>query len=148
LRLRLDYAVCEKVCVPAEGKSELKLSGGASAHDGILRAAEGRVPKRILPGEGSSLAVRSIRREDGTGRPRAVVEIEAPAGAPVDVFAEGPTSDWSLPIPMPIVDAPPGMQRFAFDIEGAPPGVRAEGVAITLTVVSGNEAIEVVTHLD
>ena len=148
LRLKLDYAVCEKLCVPAEGKSELTLSGGLSPHDGILRAAEGRVPKKVSPGDGPTLAVRSIRREDGPGRPRAVVEVAAPLGAAIDVFAEGPTSDWALPVPMPVQGPPSALQRFAFDLDGAPPGARYDGVSITLTVVSRNDAIEVVTHLD
>src|SRR5216684_7102962 len=33
LRLRLDYAVCETLCVPAEGKAELVLTGGSSSQD-------------------------------------------------------------------------------------------------------------------
>jgi DsbC/DsbD-like thiol-disulfide interchange protein len=148
LRLKLDYAVCEKLCVPAEGQSELLLSGGPSPHDGVLRTAEAQVPKRVSPGDGSTLAVRSIRREDGQGRPRAVVDIAASRSAPIDVFAEGPTADWALPVPLPVQDAPPGLQRFEFELDGAPPGARYDGVSITLTVVSGNEAIEVIAHLD
>src|SRR6266481_6037242 len=31
LRLKLDYAVCETLCVPAEGKAELVLTGGSSS---------------------------------------------------------------------------------------------------------------------
>src|SRR6202049_4012971 len=45
LRLKLDYAVCEKLCVPAEGKSELVLAGGPSSHDTALAAATARVPQ-------------------------------------------------------------------------------------------------------
>jgi DsbC/DsbD-like thiol-disulfide interchange protein len=92
--------------------------------------------------------VRAIRREDAARRPRVVVDIVAPNEAAVEVFAEGPTSDWALPVPMPVPDAPSGVQRFAFNLEGAPPGVKVDGASITLTVVSGNDAIEVVTHLD
>ncbi|MBO0755912.1 MAG: hypothetical protein J2P54_08630, partial [Bradyrhizobiaceae bacterium] len=31
LRIALDYAVCERLCVPAKGEAELPLSGGASS---------------------------------------------------------------------------------------------------------------------
>src|SRR2546429_463565 len=36
LRLKLDYAVCEKLCIPAEGKAELMLGGGPSSQDAAL----------------------------------------------------------------------------------------------------------------
>src|SRR3974390_1943330 len=44
LRLTLDYAVCEKLCVPAQSSAELALEGEASSHDGALDAAEAAVP--------------------------------------------------------------------------------------------------------
>src|SRR5437660_8042878 len=50
LRLKLDYAVCEKLCVPAEAKAELALPGGASSQDTALAAAEARVPKKLKLG--------------------------------------------------------------------------------------------------
>src|ERR1041384_2210856 len=49
LRLKIDYAVCEKLCVPAEGRAELVLAPGNSAHNTDLSAAEARVPKQVTP---------------------------------------------------------------------------------------------------
>src|SRR5262245_3863782 len=60
LRLKLDYAVCEKLCVPAEGKAELTLSGAPSSRAGALAEAQARVPKKVALGEGSPLAVKSV----------------------------------------------------------------------------------------
>jgi len=40
------------------------------------------------------------------------------------------------------------VQRFAFDLDGAPPGATYSGARITLTAVAGDDAIEVVTSLD
>ena len=94
LRLRLDYAICEKLCVPAEGRGELAVTGKPSAQDSNLIAAEGRVPKKKMIGEGSDLAIKSLRRETTSGKSRIVVDIVGPAG--VDLFAEGPTSQWAL----------------------------------------------------
>ena len=51
LRLKLDYAVCETLCVPAEGKADLVLTGGSSSQDAALAAAETRVPIKALLGE-------------------------------------------------------------------------------------------------
>jgi DsbC/DsbD-like thiol-disulfide interchange protein len=67
LRLRLQYAICEKLCVPAEARGELTLPSRAS-QDAALSAAEGRVPKRLNVGEGGELAIRSIRREPSGGQ--------------------------------------------------------------------------------
>jgi len=148
LRLKLDYAVCEKLCVPAEGKPELMLPGQSSVQDAALVAAEAKVPKRQALGEGKTLAITSVRRETGSARPRVVVDLAAPAGVPVDLFAEGPTPQWALPLPVPMDGAPEGLKRFAFDLDGAPPGAKYEGALITLTAVGEQGAIEVTTHLD
>jgi len=148
--------------VPAEAKLELALNGKGSrlsSAQGLLSqtssqleaaliAAEARVPKKLALGEGAALAVRSVRRENGTPHARVVVDVAAPSGAGVALFAEGPTPDWALPVPAAIDGAPAGLKRFAFDLDGAPPGAKYDGAAIRLTAVAGDEAIEVVTHLD
>src|SRR5216684_4216546 len=87
LKLKLDYAVCEKLCVPAEGRAALVLSGGASSNDAALVAAEARVPKKRALGEGTALAVRSVRREAEAGRARIIADVAAPAGTAVALFA-------------------------------------------------------------
>ena len=61
----------------------------------------------------------------------------------VDLFAEGPTPEWALPLPMPVAGGPAGAQRFAFDLDGVPAGVNAEGATLTLTAVAPLSAIEV-----
>src|SRR6516164_923658 len=148
LRLKLDYAVCAALCVPAEGKAELELTAGPSSQDAALAAAEARVPKKTVLGEGTTLAIKSVRREDGAGGRRVIVDVAAPAGARITLFAEGPTPDWALPVPKAVDGAPAGLQRFAFALDGAPPGATYDGAAIALTAVAGNIAIEVVTRLD
>jgi DsbC/DsbD-like thiol-disulfide interchange protein len=166
LRLKLDYAVCEKLCVPAEGRAELMLRAGGApqepsrqgflsqapspqgSNDAAIATALARVPQKLALGEGTPLAIRAVRRENDGTRARAVVDIEAPAGAAPALFVEGPTAAWALPVPIAVDGAPPGQQRFAFDLDGAPPGAKYEGAALTLTAVSGEHAIEVVTRLD
>ena len=148
LRLKLAYAVCERLCVPAEGEVELVLTGAPSSQDAALAAAEARVPKKVALGEGSALAIKSVRRDDAGGRPRVIVDVAAPPGAHVALFAEGPNSEWALPVPKAIDGAPAGLQRFAFELDGAPSGVPYQEASIALTAVAGNAAIEVVTRLD
>jgi DsbC/DsbD-like thiol-disulfide interchange protein len=146
LRLKLGYAVCEKLCVPAEAKAELALAGGTSSQDARLADAEGRVPKKVALGEGSELVIRSVRRDDGSTPARVIVDMTAPAGA--DLFAEGPAQDWALPLPAAVAGAPAGLQRFAFALDGAPPGAKYQGARLTLTAVAGQTAIEVAIRLD
>ena len=66
----------------------------------------------------------------------------------VDLFAEGPTPEWALPLPAAVDGAPTGLQRFSLELDGAPPGVKYEGATISLTAVTGGDAIEVPVHLD
>lgn len=146
LRLGLQYAICEKLCVPAEGRSELTLTGGRASQDGLLATAEGKVPKRLNLGEGGDLSIRSVRREHTGGKERAVVDVAGPAG--VDLFVEGPNGQWALPVPTPIDGAPAGQQRFVFELDGAPSGASYQGVDLTLTAVAPGRAIEVATRLD
>jgi DsbC/DsbD-like thiol-disulfide interchange protein len=148
LQIRLDYAICEKLCVPAQSKAELGLAGGQSAQDARLAAAEARVPRKVALGAGQTLAIRSVRREAGVDRLRVLVDVAAPPGASVDLFAEGPTEEWALPLPVAVDGAPGGLQRFMFELDGAPPGVKYEGARVNLTAVTDGDAIEVPIHLD
>jgi DsbC/DsbD-like thiol-disulfide interchange protein len=148
LRLKLDYAVCEKLCVPAEGRAELALDGASSALDAALAKADAMVPKPAKAGDNAPLAVRGVRRERGGDHARVIVDVAAPGSEPIELFAEGPTPEWALPVPEPIDGAGAGLHRFAFQLDGLPPGASADGATLTFTLVSGGNAIEVATHLD
>ena len=150
LHLKLGYAVCGKLCIPAEADLKLSLSGQKSAEEPILVAAEKRVPRRVPLGAGTGLSVRSVSRERGGEHDRVVVEVVAPGGIPVDFLVEGPASDWTLPLPQPIVSAPSNaseLRRFTFDLDGLPSGANTNDVTLILTAVSRDDAIEVSTAL-
>ena len=149
LRLKVEYAICEKLCVPAEASAELPLSApGTSSTNETLAAAEARVPKSATVGENAPLAVRSVHEEPGARFTRVIVDVAAPQGEPVDLFAEGPSPEWALPVPMPVAGAPSGQHRFAFDLDGLPPGANPHGAVLTLTASAGSSAIEVKTKLE
>ena len=100
LRLKLDYAVCEKLCVPAEGKAELVLGRRPSSAGRCARRSRRRACRRRSPSaQVGRSPIRSVRREDGAAAPRVVVDVAAPAGTDVALFAEGPTPEWALPVP-------------------------------------------------
>jgi len=145
LRVKVDYAVCEKLCVPVERRAELVLESGDSKHDPTLTAAEGRVPKHVTAGQ---LGLTAKRANDGA-KPTVTVDLGAPAGKPVELFVEGPTPQWALPIPKPAKTAPPGRAQFSFELDGLPPGVDPKSPTdLIFTVVTGDRAVEVKTHLD
>ena len=147
LRLKLDYAVCEKLCVPAEADLELKLTGTDKANDATVGAAEALVPKTSTVGDGGPLAIRTVHRAGGA-KPKVLVDVAAPAGATPVLLAEGPTAHWALPLPEPVAGAPAGLQRFAFVLDGLPPGETGKGATLRLTAVAGDKAIEAGYRLD
>jgi DsbC/DsbD-like thiol-disulfide interchange protein len=147
LRLAVNYAICEKLCVPATGEATIELTRGSSSHESRLAAAEARAPKEARIGDTSPFGIVAVRREPASPYPRVVVEVAAPAVPPLDLFAEGPTGDWALPLPQPVPGAPPGRRWFAFDLDGVPPGGNAVGASLRFTLVSGESAVEVTTVL-
>jgi DsbC/DsbD-like thiol-disulfide interchange protein len=148
LNVKLKYAICGTLCVPAAARLNLSLSGNGR-DEGILEKAEQRVPRQVALGpNGNSLAILSVHREPGAAHDCVVVEVAAPVGAPVDLFAEGPTPDWALPLPEPVDSGTGGTRRFTFDLDGLPSGAEVKGASLMLTAISRDEAIEVPVHLD
>jgi len=171
LRLKLEYDVCSNICIPVESNLLLNLNGDG-AEDAAIARAEIRVPRPVALGqrartevkrEGAQvgqgaaaenadqhrepLAILGVHRQPGDAHDRILVDVEAPAGAPVDLFVEGPTPDWSLQLPQQSA-AEGAVRHFEFELEGLPPDTKAEGAALILTAVSGDDAIEVTAHLD
>jgi DsbC/DsbD-like thiol-disulfide interchange protein len=145
LRLKLDYAVCEKLCIPAVGQAELAFGAGPGANDAVLTAAEASVPKPATAAEARLTA----RRVTNAAKPLVDVSIAAEGNKPMTLFVEGPSAEWALPIPVPAQGAPAGTRHFGFELDGLPPGVDPKGAfELTFTVVEGDRAIEVTTHLD
>ena len=135
LRLHVDYAVCEKMCVPVEAKTELTLPAGSAETEAAIAAAEARVPK---PVSAADVGLKARRINDKTIKPLVFVDLLAPTGEKVQVFVEGPSPEWALPIPKPAPGAPPGHQYFGFELDGIPPGVDPKGpYELTFTIVHG-----------
>jgi len=145
LRARLNYAVCDKLCIPVEASSELTFSSVASTEDGNLAAALDAVPKPVNIGDPAPMTIRDIRREGDKG---VLVDVSAPDSKDVSLFVEGPTPDWALPIPKLLEHGPPGVKRFVFELEGLPPGAKPDGASLKLTLVGGERAYEFNVNLN
>src|SRR6202035_3999134 len=96
LRADINYAVCEKICIPVEANAELSFASVASTEDGALSAALDTVPKPASIGDPNPLTIRDVKRE---GKSTVLVDVVAPDSKEVSLFVEGPTPDWGLPIP-------------------------------------------------
>ena len=145
LRADINYAVCEKLCIPVEASAELAIASVASTEDSALFAALDTVPKPANVGDPNPLTIRDVKRE---GKSTVLVDVAVPDTRAVDLFVEGPTPDWALPVPKLLERSPPGVKRFAFELEGLPPGTNPEGAALKLTLVGGDRAYEFNINLD
>lgn len=140
LRATIDYAVCEKLCVPVQATVELPFVSVASTEDSALASALDTVPKPARVGDPNPLTIRDVKREGKSG-----VTVDVVTSNPKDnvsLFVEGPTPDWALPIPTLVDHAPPGVKRFSFQLDGLPPNTDPEGAALKLTLVGGDRAYE------
>src|ERR1700738_1578486 len=145
LRAAINYAVCEKLCIPVEANAELASASVASTEDSALHAALDPVPKPANVGDPNPLTIRDVKRE---GKSTVLVDVASPDSREVNLFAEGPTPDWGLPVPKLLEHSPPGVKRFAFDLEGLPPGTNPAGARLKLTLVGGDRAYEFNINLD
>ncbi len=145
LRADINYAVCEKLCIPVEASAELAITSVASTEDSALFAALDTVPKPANVGDPNPLTIRDVKRD---GKSTVIVDVAVPDTRAVDLFVEGPTPDWALPVPRLLEHSPPGVKRFAFELEGLPPGTNPEGAALKLTLVGGDRAYEFNINLD
>ena len=131
LKLTADFAVCEKVCLPAKAHLELTLpSAPRSPLAGAIEAALATVPRAVPPenfGAIQALGADSWRlcsaHEDGPPR---------------DLFVEAPEGWWMKVAP---ADADGGRDCFTLTIGGKPKDA-ALPVALRLTLTGGAGALE------
>jgi hypothetical protein len=88
----------------------------------------------------------NIRIEHGN-KPRAIIEIKAPAGSNPQLFAEGPDEQWALPLPEKLGEED-GLTRFSLAFSGAPPGARPIPPKLILTLAAEGGAREVEIPLE
>jgi DsbC/DsbD-like thiol-disulfide interchange protein len=145
LRADINYAVCEKLCIPVQANAELAITSVASTEDSTLFAALDTVPKPANIGDPNPLTIRDVKRD---GKSAVLVDVVSPDAREVSLFVEGPTPDWALPVPKLLEHSPPGVKRFAFALDGLPPGADPAGAALKLTLVGGERSYEFNINLD
>src|SRR6201995_263189 len=109
LRAEINYAVCQKLCIPVEANAELPFTSVASTEDSALFAALDTVPKPANIGDPNPLTIRDVRRD---GKSTVLVDVATPSdSSTISLFVEGPTPDWALPVPPLVEHSPAGVKR-------------------------------------
>jgi suppressor for copper-sensitivity B len=142
LRLKANYLVCEKICIPYSANLTLDLPASAAESTGFAQLIDRY--RSEVPGEGASHGLRlaSATVEGDEARPRLVVSIESAfAFEHPDLIVEGPAGLY-FPAPQRAID-PSGL-RALFTIavkrdENAPP---LAGTPLVLTVLDGRRGLE------
>jgi DsbC/DsbD-like thiol-disulfide interchange protein len=130
LALQADFAVCEKVCLPAKARLTLRLPPAASPYAGAIDAALAAVPRTVSPKDFGALTA------DGASAWRLCAPHED--GPPRDLFVEPPEGWWLKVTP---ASAEAGRDCFQVTL-GDKPKDAALPVALRLTLTGGAGAVE------
>lgn len=151
LHLKLDYAACEKICIPAKAEAQLTFPQirEFGPYEDPISSFEAQVPIKLALGAATPLTITAVHDLDGdvkTGKAHFVVSGKAPPGAAVNLFAEAPDG-WFLQ-PAPIKLDPDGTFSTPVAILQTPKEADVTKAEFTFTLVSGSRAIEVPARLD
>jgi DsbC/DsbD-like thiol-disulfide interchange protein len=132
LKLNADFAVCEKVCLPAKARLSLTLPTAAdSPYASALEAALAAVPRAVQPKEFGQL--------EAAGAESWRVCVAHQEGPPRDLFVEPPEGWWLKVAPTP--GAASGRDCFKLTL-GDKPKDAALPIALRLTLTGGAGAVE------
>jgi DsbC/DsbD-like thiol-disulfide interchange protein len=139
VKLKLDYAICKDICVPAEAKLDLRLGDGARRSAGFageISRFMTLVPRKSAKeGAGAPNIERAEAKLTGSA-PSIVVEARFPEGTKgADLFAEG-GSDIYLPPPQTIKKTGEASVRFTIALGKDAEAAKLKGREIKLTLVS------------
>lgn len=152
LVLKVDYAVCEKICIPAKGEAQLALSprGQSTLHARALDAVEAKLPKPIRLGEAVAPAITAAAASPDGKALMVTARVPETRGI-VDIFTEGPDG-WVFAAPLAVSTLPqPGGWRlltYRVGIDGRPKDGQLADMPLRFTMTAGDEAVEIEARLD
>ncbi len=150
LKLKLDFATCEKLCIPAQATPLLTFSANASAEPSLADAQK-RVPEIQDVNKPRPLAILGAKVERGKeadgSDSRIIVTALARTIGKLELFAEGPDEEWTLSLPQ-LLKNEAGHATFAIPLQGSRLGTSGAPPRVRLTLVTGEQAIEAEIPLD
>jgi DsbC/DsbD-like thiol-disulfide interchange protein len=141
LAAKVDYAVCDNICIPAKGEAHIVLRPDAPREAELIALVD-KFAARVPATSAKDLRLALVSLDRSGPHPVALLAAEVGADAgPADLFAEGPDGRWSLPLPEVVPGSGPE-RRFRLVLDGAPRGVDPLGQLLTFTLVTGRGALE------
>ncbi len=133
--LKMDYAACEKICIPmhAEAKLELPPQGAPGAEPAVVQAARAAAPKPVAPE-----AAATVAPVPGADKPAWIVTPKAKAD---DLFAETPEGYFAE-----TKREPDG--AFRLTLVETPKDAPAPKAPVRLTLAAPSGALEFTVRLD
>jgi DsbC/DsbD-like thiol-disulfide interchange protein len=145
LKLRLDYGVCEVICVPARAEFALVLPPALArtAHSAAVGTALAKTPRPVAIGAAGALAILSVERDGAAEGPPTWRATTRGTGA--DLFVEAPPGWWfDVDGPFPDVE---GRPVFRLRLAEKPKG-RVDDPELRLTLATRAGGIETTIRLD
>ena len=130
LALQADFAVCEKVCLPAKARLTLTLPAAASPYARAIDAALAAVPHAVPPKDFGELSP--------TGGESWRLCAPHEAGPPRDLFVEPPEGWWLTATP---TDAEAGHDCFTIALRDKPKDATLP-IPLRLTLTGGAGPVE------
>jgi DsbC/DsbD-like thiol-disulfide interchange protein len=135
LVLELDYAACEKICLPVHARLQLTLPARDASETPAIAAAEARVPRQLSAEEtASDVAITSVAR---TEKPTWRLAWRGPPAG--DLFAEAPD--------LFFIETKRSGDDFLITIAEHPKDASLADIPVRFTL-TGPQPIEFVLHLD
>lgn len=155
LTLSLSFGVCKTICIPVKSEATLRLPPGerTTASAGLIARALAQVPAPAKLDSGAVPGIVSAKLiKDGAKWALEAETLVPEGGKIVDLLVEGPDS-WLFGASVPIATGAgqaAGVRRILYraPLEDVPPGFKAEGTRLTLTLASDADAIETAGTLD
>jgi suppressor for copper-sensitivity B len=142
LRLKVNYLLCEKICIPYTADLALDLPATAPGPSDFTQLID-RFRAQV-PGDGAShgLKLLSVTADGSEARPELVVEIESalPLRHP-DLIVEGPDGLY-FPAPRITIEGAGSRARLAIEVKRDAAAPILAGTPLVLTVVDGRMALE------
>jgi DsbC/DsbD-like thiol-disulfide interchange protein len=145
LKVKMDYAVCGQVCVPASGELVLDLS--SKRHEAMalaIKSANDLVPDVVALGSGAPLQIAALQK--GPEPEQFMVDVRVPEGLTPDLFLEG-EEPWFFETKA-FTRKSGELGTFLVSVIERSKAADCTGAELTLTLTADKRAIEVKTRLD
>lgn len=145
LKLKMEFAVCADICIPAEADMQLKVTRDglfSSNYASLLSRFLERVPEKKAPGSNTGLSVLNTEAQLTGKAPHLTIDARFPRGGKgADMFIEGPEGFYLAPA-KPVGKPGEDMVRFKVDLTQGDDPKDLKGKTVTLTLVSNDAQAE------